>query len=380
MNKLIYLDNNSTTPLLPEVWEAMQPYWFDIPANPASSHSFGRRARQALDQARETIAQLVGAPSDEVIFTSGATEANNLAMYGLAGKPPAHLLLSPIEHPCITEPAKQLQQSGFDVEHIEVDGEGVLQVDSLQQKLRADTRLVATMLANHETGTIQPLAQIREVIPEHVYWHCDAAAAAGKIPIDFANLGVTSMTISGHKFHGPKGIGALVVRHKTKLNPLLQGGHQQQGKRPGTEPVALAVGMAKALELAMQEMTERTEKVKHLRQMFLQILEANANPVVINGPCDGGVPHTLNLSFPGCQGDLLLMNLDLQGIACSTGSACSSGSLLPSPVLIAMRRPDEVLNSAMRFSFSPLLSEEDIRMAATRIASVVQRLRSMTDE
>lgn len=371
----IYLDNNATTPLLPAVWEAMQPFWFDIPANPASSHAPGRKARQALEDAREQTAHLLGAFPEEVIFTSGATEANNLALVGLAGNPPATLLLSPVEHPCVLEPVRQLAQIGFSVDYLPVDTLGRVSPESLAQKLCPATRLVAVMLANHETGTIQPIRELTSHLPQGIFFHCDAAAAAGKIPVHFHQLGVTSLTVSAHKFHGPKGIGALLLRKHTPFRPLIHGGHQQQGRRPGTEPVPLAVGLARALELTVNEMTARTEKILRLRHTFLHFLRANAAPVVLNGPEENGIPHTLNLSFPGCPADILLMNLDLAGVACSTGSACSSGSLLPSPVLQAMHVPEEVLRSAMRFSFSSLLTEEDVSEAARRIVAVVKRLR-----
>jgi cysteine desulfurase len=376
----IYLDNNATTPLLPAVWEAMRPFYFDFAGNPASSHHVGRKARQALHEARDQTAALLGAFADEILFTSGATEANNLAIFGLCDAPPGHLVISPIEHPCVTEPARHLAQSGFALDYLRVDADGRVIPDSLVGQLRSDTRLVALMLANHETGTIQPIEQLCALLPENIVFHCDAAAAAGKIPIDCHKLGVTTLTVSAHKFHGPKGVGALVLRRGTRLRPLLHGGHQQQGKRPGTEPVALAVGLATALHLAVTEMEVRWRTVQTLRHRFLDLLRAVAAPVVINGPEEAGVPHTLNVSFPGCAADLLLMNLDLAGVACSTGSACSSGSLLPSPVLQAMHVPDPVLRSALRFSFSPLLSEEAAIEAAHRTAAVVRRLRNAVPE
>jgi cysteine desulfurase len=233
------------------------------------------------------------------------------------------------------------------------------------------------MLANHETGTLQPIAELAGCAAErHIPFHCDAAAAAGKVPVRFRQLGVTSLTVSAHKFHGPAGVGALLVRREAKLRPQLWGGHQQQGRRPGTESVALAVGLAAALDLAVREGEARSGQVRRLRGLLLERLRALAAPVVLNGPAEGGVPHTVNVSFPGCRADMLLMNLDLAGVACSTGSACSSGSLLPSPVLQAMGVPEAVLQSAMRFSLSHLLTEAAILEAAERIARVVRRLRA----
>jgi cysteine desulfurase len=374
--RAIYLDHNATTPVLPAVWQAMLPYFNAVYGNPASSHHVGRRARQALEDARERTAALLGAFPDEVVFTSGATEANNLALLGLAGEPPAHLIASPIEHPCVTEPLRQLAKRGFALNWLPVDNQGVTAADALFACLRPDTRLVTTMLANHETGAMQPVAALAQVLGERGTFHCDAAAAAGKIAIDFHALAVTTLTISAHKFHGPPGVGALLVRRGTHLRPLLFGGHQQQERRPGTEPVALAVGLATALELADREHEMRYHRVQQLRRLLLTHLHRLADPLVVNGPEHGGLPHALNLSFPGCQADVLLMNLDLAGICCSTGSACSSGSLLPSPVLMAMGVAPECLQSAMRFSLSYLLDEVEIVEAAGRIAKAVTCLRS----
>jgi cysteine desulfurase len=235
--------------------------------------------------------------------------------------------------------------------------------------------MVCVMFANNETGAIQPIAEVAGVVAGRAAFHCDAAQAAGRVPLHFHELGVTTLALSGHKFYGPMGVGALLVRRQAKLAPQLWGGHQQQGRRPGTEPVALAVGLAKALELAHEEGQARLDHMLSLRAVFLQRLRSTAAPVQVNGPEEGGLPHTLNLSFPGCQADALLINLDLCGVACSTGSACSSGSLLPSPALQAMGLPPELLHSAMRFGLSHLLTLEDVEEAARRVAAIVGRLR-----
>ncbi|MCI0460553.1 MAG: cysteine desulfurase [Gemmataceae bacterium] len=372
----IYLDNNASTPVLPAVWEAMRPHFTEVAGNPASSHQAGRRARQALEDARECTAALLDASPDEVVFTSGATEANNLALFSLASNPPGRLLISSVEHPCVVEPVRQLAGSGFILDLVPVGTTGEVAPDTFRTLLGPDVRLAAVMLANHETGTVQPVQALAAVASKHgIPFHCDAAAAAGKLPLSFHSLGVTTLTVSAHKFHGPQGVGALLVRRGARLKPQLFGGHQQQGRRPGTEPVALAVGLAAALELAMAERQQRLVQVQRLRSLFLERLCARAAPVILNGPAEGGLPHTLNLSFPGCRADVLLMNLDLVGVACSTGSACSSGSLLPSPVLRAMGVADERLHSAMRFSLSFLLSEREVIEAAERVAKVVRRLR-----
>jgi cysteine desulfurase len=373
----LYLDHNSTTPLLPAVWEAMRPLGMELFANPASAHRPGQRARQALETARETIAALLDAEPAEVIFTSGATEANNLAIFGLAGQPPGRVISSLIEHPSVAESVAQLQKRGFTVATLKVNTAGIVVSASLPPLLDTNPRLLTVMLANNETGAIQPILELRRLqVETHWFFHCDAVQAVGKIPVQFHQLGVTSLSLSAHKFNGPRGIGALLVRKGATLQPHLYGGHQQQARRPGTEPVVLAVGMAKALEIAHAEMNARNAKLHQLRLRFLEQLQAQAAPVVLNGPEASGLPNTLNLSFPGCDAAALLMKLDLAGVACSTGSACSSGSLLPSPVLQAMGCPPEVLHSAMRFSLSHLHTEEEMDWAAKRIIQAVRQLRS----
>ena len=331
-----------------------------------------------MEDARDSIAAILDAHADEVIFTSGATEANNLALFGLAGDGPGHVVASPIEHPSVVEPIRQLAAGGFAVDWLPVDGCGIVRAETLPSMIKPETRLVSVMLANNEMGAVQPVQALAGCCPPGVVFHCDAVQAVGRLPVSFHELGVTAFTFSAHKFHGPKGIGTLLLRSGTKLDAQLWGGHQQHGRRPGTEPVALVVGMAKALEMWQREADVRWTHIMDLRERFLAALNRQAGPVVLNGPEHGGVPHTLNVSFPGCRADSLLMNLDLAGVACSTGSACSSGSLLPSPVLQAMGLPDDVLHSAMRFSLSSLLSEAEVDEAAGRIAAVVGRLRGMS--
>jgi cysteine desulfurase len=372
----IYLDNAATTPILPAVWEAMRACFVEGIGNPASAHRDGRRARQVLEDARERIASLLGAGPDEVIFTSGATEANNLALTGLSGEPPGHLLASPIEHPSVIEPLRHLAQGGFTLDWLPVSASGSVHPDDLAPRLRPDTRLVCVMLSNHETGALQPVAELTRLPRPAGAFHCDAVQAAGKVAIDFHALGATTLSLSAHKFHGPPGIGALLVRRGTRLQPALHGGHQQQGRRPGTEPVALAAGMAAALDIALREREQRLAHIHDLRRQLLAQLHEGAAPLVVNGPAEGqGLPHTLNVSFPGVASDALLMALDLAGVSASTGSACSSGSLLPSPVLKAMNLSEERLRSAMRFSLGALTRAEEVDEAARRICRTVQRLR-----
>lgn len=363
----IYLDHNATTPLLPQAWDAMRAAGF---GNPASGHFAGRRARRTLEDARERIASLLGAFPDEVVFTSGATEANNLAVFGQAGRAAASL----IEHPCVVEPLRELERRSVPVEWLPVSPRGVL----LPPAFHPETRLVCVMLANHETGALQPVSDIALSLPPGAALHCDSSQAVGKIPVDFRALGATTLSASAHKFGGPTGVGVLLVRRGVKLSPQLFGGHQQQGRRPGTESATLAAGMAAALDHAVAHMGENAAKYAGFRSRLWERLSASASPVILNGVGVGEPdtnPTTLNVSFPGCRGDLLVPALDLAGVACSTGSACSSGSMLPSPVLKAMGVADEVLRSAVRFSFGPGLADADIDDAADRTAAVVRRMR-----
>lgn len=374
----IYLDYNATTPLLPEAWEAMRPFMAETFGNPSSPHSVGRKARQALEDAREKIAVLLGARPSEVTFTSGATEANNVAVFGLleptGGSCHAPLAVaSHLEHACIVEPLRQLEARGLPVEWWPVDSRGIIS----PRPVDADTRLVCLMLANHETGALQPVRDLTLAMPPGVALHCDAAQAVGKVPVNFRDLGVTTLTATAHKFGGPKGVGILITKRDTRLQPLMFGGHQQQGRRPGTEPVALAAGMAVALEHAVRHLAANHARFAALRERLWTRVQELA-PVVLNGPEIGAadvVPTTLNVSFPGCRADLLLMALDLAGVACSTGSACSSGSLLPSPVLRAMGVADAVLRAALRFSFGPATDFADIDRVADCIDSAVRSTR-----
>jgi cysteine desulfurase len=348
----IYLDHNSTTPLLPQAREALFAA-LDAFGNPASSHALGRQARRALEDAREELAHLLNAQPDEVLFTSGATEANNLALHGVTGP----IALSPVEHPSVTGALENA-----DIRHLPVQPDGVVPLTAIP----AECTLVVCQLANHETGAVHPVRPLGRPV------HCDAVQAVGKMPVDFTALGVTTLALSAHKFHGPKGIGALLVRRGHTLAPLFRGGHQQQGRRPGTESPALAVGLVVALRHALRERETRTAHLRQLRQRLLEpLLTLGA---VVNGP-ENGLPHVVNVSFEGLKADAILIGLDLAGVACSAGSACSSGSLLPSPVLQAMGLSESRLRSAIRLSMGFEQSEAEIEEAARRIFKVIQRLR-----
>jgi cysteine desulfurase len=376
---MIYLDNNATTPLLPEVRAAMEPFWDTCFGNASSAHALGRKARKAIEDARQQIAHYLGAEPDEVIFTSGATEANNLAVFGLP-RGVGGICCSRIEHPSVWEAVEALTQRGYWWREIPVNPDGVVEVSACEN-LDEEIKLACLMLANNETGAVQPVAEFAELCRRrNIPLHCDAVQAVGKIPVHFHQLGVTSLSLSGHKLHGPKGVGALLVRRGTPLRALFRGGHQERGQRPGTEPVPLIVGLAKAVELAHRQQEIRRQRVLELRQRFLEGLRQSCAPIFLNGPEAGGLPNTVNVSFPGCRAEVLLMRLDLAGIACSAGSACSSGSLLPSPVLQAMGLPPERLHSAVRFSLSHLNTDQEIAQAVEIIAAIVRELRELSQE
>jgi cysteine desulfurase len=382
----IYLDHNATTPLDPQVFEAMRPH-FLAGGNPESRHAAGRAARRAWEQAKETVARILGANPSEVIFTSGGTEANNLAIFGLlAGlgdedereSEPGHIVSSPIEHPAVAEPVARLEADGWKVDRPGVNREGVADADAMVAAFRPETRLATLMLANNETGALQPVARLAELARGRgVSVHTDAVQAVGRIPVDFHALGVATLAASAHKFHGPVGAGVLLVRSGVRLRSRLFGGGQQQGRRPGTVAVPLAIGLAAALERWRSEAETRTARWVALRDRLEAGLIAalGAERVVRNGPGDPALrlPQTVNLGFPGLDGDALLMQLDLAGVAVSLGSACASGSTRPSPALVAMRVPDDRLRASVRFSLGAGTTEAEIETAIARIAGIVRR-------
>jgi cysteine desulfurase len=379
---MIYLDNNATTPLHPEVVEAMNACWTAGPMNPASQHQAGRRAERMLEEARETVARLVGATQagpnpDRVIFTSGGTEANNLALLGLNARGAGKVVISAVEHPSIAAAAERLEAAGIRVERLRVDSSGVADESRLRELLdQSPTRLVSVMLVNNETGVIQPVARLAELCrTASVPFHTDAAQAIGKIPVSFQQLGVTAMTVAPHKFHGPVGIGALVIRGGAALAPLLVGGAQQLGSRAGTESVALAVGMARALELWSAAADERHAQMLALRELLEQRIRQGWPETIVVGQNAPRAPHTSNLAFPGIDRQAAFIALDLAGVACSTGSACASGSSEPSPVLLAMGCPEAVVRSSLRFSVSAMNTAEEIEEASRRVLRVLKSLR-----
>lgn len=382
---VIYLDHNATTPLVPEVAAAMAP-WQSQAGNPGSQHQAGRKARRALEDAREEIARILGAKlsgprPDRLIFTSGGTEANNQVLFsasgGVAGQVvPGEAIVSALEHPSVLAATAWLEQRGWKVHRLRASSTGVVELSHFDELLSERTRLVSVMLANNETGAIQPIAEIAARCTRlGVPLHTDAAQAVGKIAFDFASLGAAWMTVAAHKFHGPLGIGALIARHDVPLEPLLVGGFQQDGLRPGTESVALAVGMHAALANWEREADERVARMRSLRNRLEQQLTAGyPGQLVINAAAAPRLPHVSNVAFLGLDRQALLMALDLAGVACSTGSACASGSSEPSPVLAAMGCSREILDSSLRFSLGATTTEPEIDEAVRRILQACRKI------
>jgi cysteine desulfurase len=396
----IYFDNNSTTTADPAVLDAMAECDRQGIANPASSHAAGRRARRVLEEAREEVGLLLGADlsgmaADRVIFTSGGTEANNLAVLGLGvaatklgrsrsegdrrqetgdcAAGPWHAIISAIEHPSVVGAAEQLDRTGWRVDRLGVSSLGVVRVDAFERLLTPETRLVSIMLGNNETGVIQPVREITAICRDRgTVVHTDAVQAVGKIAVNFRDLGVDAMTVAAHKFHGPRGIGALLLRSGVALEPILFGGFQQTGLRPGTESVSLAVGMAAALRIWQDEAAARESHLRELRDSFEAQLLAAWPELVINGGESERLPHTSNVSFPGLDRQAMLLALDMAGICCSTGSACASGSNEPSPVLRAMDLDEAIVGSALRFSFGRTNTPAEVDEAVRRIVQVAK--------
>lgn len=378
---IINLDHNATTPIHPEVAQAMAECYGQGYGNAASSHRHGRRARQVLEEARESIGDMLGADTtgengDRIIFTSGGTEANNLALLGMALKPPGRVIISSVEHSSVAEAADELQRRGFDVQRARVDSRGMVEHAHFDELLTSETRLVSVMLANNETGVLQPIERLAEKCQRAgVPIHTDAVQAVGKIPVHFGNLSVTALTLTAHKFHGPRGIGALILKRRQPLDPLFFGGAQQRGLRPGTEPIELVVGLDWALRCWQRDARTRSVRMAALRDRLEELLRAAPIGAIVNGAGASRLPHTTNVAFPGLDCQATHMALDLAGVACSVGSACASGAPGPSPVLMAMRLPSEIIESSLRFSLGGFTTRQDVDVAAHRIIDAVERLR-----
>jgi cysteine desulfurase len=386
----VYLDNSATTSTAPEVVAAMLPYFSDEMGNAQSVHSFGQRAKAALETARRQVAALIGAAHTEVVFVSGGTEADNFAIRGIAeacGDRGRHIITTSIEHPAVLATVEALEGQGFSVTYLPVSRDGLLEIAEFRQAIRDDTILVSVMHANNETGTIQPLHEISLVLAEthrsghqRIYFHTDAVQSVGKLPVDVDRMGVDLLSISAHKIHGPKGVGALYIKKGVRLGKILFGGHHERDRRPGTENIPAIVGFGKACEQARASLEEQTSAIRGLRDYLEGQVTDRINGVSLNGDPRQRLPNISNLSFAGADGESLLIALDLKGVAVSTGSACSSGSLEPSHVLTAMGLSREQVRGSLRFSFSRYTTREEVDYTVASLVEIVARLREMSPD
>ena len=383
MPKIVYLDNNATTQCAPAVVEAMLPYFTQQYGNASSIHTFGGENRHVIDKARHTVAQFINAQyDDEIIFTSCASESDNTAVFAAvrANRTKKHIITSAVEHPAIMEPFRYLQTQGYRVDYIGVDELGRFNMDQFKAVLDEDTALVSVMWANSETGTIFPIAEIAKLAhAKGALFHTDAVQAAGKIPVDVQAAGVDMLSLSAHKFHGPKGIGVLYVKRGTRFLPYLMGGHQEKQRRAGTENVPYIVGLAKACELAGKRLADGTmDKVAALRDQLEQGILNTIPDVKVNGDPQHRVPNTTNISFGYIEGESILMYLNDFGICASSGSACTSGSLEPSHVLRAMKVPFQFAHGSIRFSLSDQTTQADIDLVLNELPAIIKRLREIS--
>jgi cysteine desulfurase len=382
MDRKIYLDHNATTPVYPEVLEAMLPFYKEGFGNASSIHSFGREAKVALEESREKISKLLNADPLEIYFTSGGTESDNLAVKGIAWanrKKGNHIITSKIEHHAILESCKFLEREGLEVTYLPVDRYGLADPDELKKNIKKETILVSIMHANNEVGTIEPIEELSKIARENgVYFHTDAVQSTGKIKIDVNSLGVDLLSLSAHKFYGPKGVGAIYIKRGVRLTPLAHGGHHEKARRAGTENVPGIVGLAKALEIANRDMEKEDKRLKNLSERFFEKITEQIPDVYLNGHPELRIPNTLNLSFKGVEGESIILSLDLKGIAVASGSACTSGTLEPSHVLSAMGVPPDLAQSSLRFSFGRSNTIDDIDYVVEVLPEIVSRLRAMS--
>lgn len=384
MKKYSYLDNAATTPVDPEVLRAMEPYYKEKFANPSGVYSFAQDIKKDIEMAREQMAKFLNCESSEIIFTSGGSESDNTAIKGFVfanqekGK---HIITSQIEHHAVLNTCKYLEQLGFSVTYLPVDKYGIIDPSNFKKSIRKDTILASIMYANNEIGTIEPIKELVQIAKEHnIYFHTDAVQAAGKIKLDVKDIGVDLLSISAHKFYGPKGVGALYIKKGTKIHSLIHGGHHEKNRRAGTENVAGIIGMAKAAELAIAYLNNETEikKIKSLRDTLQKSILEKIPEVIVNGHPEKRMDNILNICIKYIEGESILIHLDFEDICASSGSACTSGSLEPSHVLLALGLPHEVAHGSIRFSFGKFNIEDDVERVIDVLPGIVEKLRDMS--
>ena len=380
--KNIYFDNAATTKLDDEVLKEMLPYLKDNYGNPSSIYKLGREARKAIEDSREKIAKVLNCKANEIYFTVGGSESDNTAIKGIAKankKRGNHIITSKIEHPAVLETCKQLEKEGFEITYISVDEKGIVDLEELKKSIKPTTILITIMFANNEIGTIQPIEEIGKIAKgNNIYFHTDSVQAFGSIKIDVQKLNIDSLSLSGHKFYGPKGVGALYVKTGVPFEKFISGGHQERNKRAGTENVAGIVGIGKAIELAYENLDEYNKKIKELRDYYVKQVEEKIPYIKINGDMEKRLPGNSNISFRFIEGEGLLLNLDLKGICASSGSACTSGSLDPSHVLLAIGLPHEIAHGSLRVSIGKYNTKEEIDYLIENLMEIVTRLREMS--
>ena len=380
--KEVYFDNAATTKLDERVLEEMMPYLKNEYGNASSIYKLGRNAKKAVEDSREKIAKVINAKPEEIYFTAGGSESDNTIIIGIAYEyknKGNHIITSKIEHPAVLETCKQLEKEGFEVTYLDVDENGIVKLEELKNSIRKDTILITIMFANNEIGTIQPIKEIGKIAKENnIYFHTDAVQAVGIEKIDVVEMNIDALSMSGHKFYAPKGIGALYVRKGIKFQKLINGGHQEKNKRAGTENVPAIVGMGKAIEMAYENIEEHRKKIKDLRDYYISEVERRIPYIKINGDLEKRLPGNANISFRFIEGEGMLLNLDLKGICASSGSACTSGSLDPSHVLLAIGLPHEIAHGSLRISIGKDNTKEEVDYLLDNLEQIVKRLRDMS--
>ncbi|MGD0336778.1 MAG: cysteine desulfurase NifS [Candidatus Omnitrophota bacterium] len=380
--KKIYLDYAATAPCDPEVLKAMEPYFFEKPGNPSSIHAFGQETKKAVEDSRETLASFLGAKPEEIVFTSGGTEADNHAIKGAAAvlvKKGNHIITSVIEHHAVLEPCAFLEKNGFKITRVGVDKYGLVSVADIKKAITDKTILISVMHANNEIGTIEPVAEIGKIAKEKgIYFHIDAVQTVGHIPVDVNELNADLLSLSAHKFYGPKGVGALYIRKGTRIEPLLQGGDQEKNRRASTLNTPGIVGLGKAVELCREKMKAEADFQARLRDKLIKEIPKNIPEVILNGHPEKRLPNNVNFSIKYIEGESIMLSLDMMGIAVSTGSACTSSSLEPSHVLLATGLSAEVAHGSIRITMGRWTKEEEIDSLIVSFSKVVEKLRAMS--